>query len=63
MPNHNDIIVFSTAPCGSYCATGVIYRVDRPAGRGRFRFVNVDTGGSTYDPAWAVSRADWNPAS
>lgn len=54
MPQHGQVITFSKVPAGSYCSVGVRYRVDRPNGRGAFRFVNAQTGSSTYDQPWAV---------
>ena len=61
-PAHGQIIVFRKVPAGSYCSTGVAYRVDRPNAKGRFRFERVEGGSSTYDPDWAVARAEWRVA-
>ncbi len=57
MPQHGQIITFSTIPTGSWCSVGVAYRVDRPKNRGSFRFERVGVGTATIDQAWAVARA------
>lgn len=61
-PVHNQVVVFTKVPPASYVTAGVAYRVDRPKAKGAFRFVNVATGGSTSDPAWAVARSEWKTA-
>lgn len=61
-PAHDQVVVFSKVPPASYVSAGVAYRVDRPRTKGAFRFVNVATGGSTSDPAWAVARSEWKAA-
>lgn len=61
-PKHGQTVVFSKVPAGSYCSVGERYRVDRPADRGDFRFVNVERGSSTYDRPWAVKTAQWQAA-
>lgn len=60
MPKHGNIITFTVVPAGSYCSVGVAYRVDRPTGKGSFRFENVATGNATIDPAWAVARSTYS---
>lgn len=62
-PAHNQVIVFTKAPPSSYVTEGVAYRVDRPRAKGAFRFVNVERGSATFDPAWAVARSEWRVAS
>jgi hypothetical protein len=61
-PQHGQIITFTRVPPGSYCDTGEAYRVDRPRDRGDFRFVNIETGASTYDRPWAVKMSEWEAA-
>lgn len=58
-PAHNQVIVFTKTPPASYASEGVAYRVDRPKAKGAFRFVNVERGSSTSDPAWAVAQSQW----
>lgn len=58
-PKHDQLIVFSTVPAGSYCSAGVTYRVDRRGDKGAFRFENVERGSATIDQAWAVRSAVW----
>ncbi len=62
MPTHNQIIVFTKAPPGSYCSEGVAYRVERPKDKGAFRFVSVECGSSTFDQPWAVKMSTWSEA-
>lgn len=61
-PDHGAVVVFAKVPAGSYCSEGVRYRVERPTGRGAFRFVNVERGSSTYDQPYAVAVARWAEA-
>lgn len=63
VPQHGQTVVFASVPPGSYCRAGEPYRVDRPNGRGDYRFVSVDRGSSTYDRPWAVSRSVWQATS
>ncbi len=58
-PAHGQVVVFTKVPAGSYCSPGVAYRVDRPKGKGAFRFERVEGGSSTYDQPWAVACAKW----
>ena len=68
MPVHGQVITISKVPAGSYCRPDTPYRVERSVDRrtkqpkGDFRFVNVVTGGSTCDRAWAVRMATWSEA-
>ncbi|EJL33246.1 hypothetical protein PMI01_02208 [Caulobacter sp. AP07] len=61
-PKHGQTVVFSKVPAGSYCSTGVAYRVDRKDNKGAFRFENVERGSATYDQPWAVKSAQWEIA-
>jgi len=61
LPQNGQVIIFTSAPAGSYVTAGEAYRVDRPKNKGDFRFVSVARGSSTYDRPYAVARAEWQP--
>jgi hypothetical protein len=53
-----DRIIFSRTPCGSWTRPGELYEVDW-SGEGSVYFRNVERGSGTFDPHWAVERAEF----
>lgn len=51
-----DLIVFKRTPSGSWCKAGEPYFVEYKSQNTAY-FRNANTGGGTYDNAWAINQA------